>query len=228
LAAGEDAGGSNGGRVGTEAGAIAPAFFFVEHPTVDAPPGSTECVTDDELVRLARAGDASAFDQLVVRHQAAVFRATLAALRAREDAEEAAQDALVRAWKNLDGFRGQSSFRTWLLSIAWNRAMSRRRSLTAWFARRAPLADADGVAAGAVGPLDALGQRELAGQVAAAIDRLSPKLRDALLLAQSGEYGYDEVAAMLNVPVGTVKWRVSDARRRVRERLISLGYANRD
>jgi RNA polymerase sigma-70 factor (ECF subfamily) len=55
-------------------------------------------VTDDELVRLARAGDVDAFDQLVIRHQAAVFRAALAALRVREEAEEAAQDALVRAW----------------------------------------------------------------------------------------------------------------------------------
>jgi RNA polymerase sigma-70 factor (ECF subfamily) len=185
-------------------------------------------VTDDELVRLARAGDTGAFDQLVVRHQAAVFRATLAALRAREDAEEAAQDALVRAWRNLDGFRGQSSFRTWLLSIAWNRAISRRRLLTTWFARRRPLTDADGVATGAAGPFEALGQRDLAQQVAAAIDQLSPKLRDALLLAQSGEYGYDEVAAMLNVPVGTVKWRVSDARRRVKDRLAALGYVHRD
>lgn len=216
------------GRVGVKAGVMAPAFFFGAHPTVDAPPGSTGRVTDDELVRLARAGDAGAFDQLVVRHQAAVFRAALAALRAREDAEEAAQDALVRAWKNLDGFRGQSSFRTWLLSIAWNRAISRRRSVVRWFARRAPLADADGVVGGAAGPLDALGQRELAQQVAAAIDALSPKLRDALLLAQSGDYGYDEVAAMLNVPVGTVKWRVSDARRRVKERLAALGYVPKD
>ena len=212
----------------TRAGAFAPAFSFSRHQTIRPAAGSTGCVTDDELVRLAQAGDAGAFDQLVVRHQAAVFRAALAALRAREDAEEAAQDALVRAWKNLAGFRGQSSFRTWLLAIAWNRAISRRRSLAAWFARRAPLADADGVAGCAAGPLDALGERELARQIAAAIEQLSPKLRDALLLAQSGDYGYDEVAAMLKVPVGTVKWRVSDARRRVKQRLSALGYVNRD
>jgi len=216
------------GRVGTGAGAIAPAFSFSPYPTVEATAGSTGCVTDDELVRLAQAGDAGAFDQLVVRHQAAVFRAALAALRGREDAEEAAQDALVRAWKNLGSFRGQSSFRTWLLAIAWNRAISRRRSLATWFARRAPLADAEGVAGGAAGPLDALHERELGQQIAAAIERLSPKLRDALLLAQSGDYGYDEVAAMLKVPVGTVKWRVSDARRQVKQRLAALGYVHGD
>jgi len=207
---------------------MAPAFFISGHPTIAAPAGSTGCVTDDELVRLAQAGDASAFDQLVVRHQAAVFRAALAALRVREEAEEAAQDALVRAWQKLGSFRGDASFRTWLLSIAWNRALSRRRSIGSWFARRAPLEAAEHVRGDGAGPLDAMREQELARHVAAAIERLSPKLRDALLLAQAGEYGYEEVAAMLKVPVGTVKWRVSDARRRVKQQLTVLGYGSGD
>ena len=54
--------------------------------------------------------------------------AALAALRVREDAEEVAQDAFIRAWRALDRFRGDSSFRTWILRIAWNRAISRRRT----------------------------------------------------------------------------------------------------
>ena len=184
-------------------------------------------MTDDELVRRAQAGDATAFDQLVDRHQAAVYRAALAALRIPEDAEEAAQDALVRAWTKLASFRGDASFRTWLLSIAWNRAISRRRSVTAWFSRRAPVEAADGVAAG-VSPHQSMQGGELARHATQAIDALSPKLRDTLLLAQAGEYGYDEVAAMLKVPVGTVKWRVSEARRQVRQRLVRLGYLNGD
>jgi RNA polymerase sigma-70 factor (ECF subfamily) len=183
-------------------------------------------VTDDELVRLAQAGDAGAFDQLVVRHQSAVFRAALAALRSPEEAEEAAQDALVRAWQKLGSFRGDAAFRTWLLSIAWNRALSRRRSIGAWFARRAPIEAADRVRGDGGGPLDALRERELTRHVAAAIDGLSPKLRDALLLAQSGDYGYDEIAAMLQVPVGTLKSRVFDARKKVKERLVALGYVD--
>lgn len=185
-------------------------------------------VTDDELVRLAQAGDAGAFDQLVVRHQAAVFRAALAALRVREEAEEAAQDAFVRAWRKLAGFRGDATFRTWLLSIAWNRALSRRRSIGAWFARRAPIEAADRVRGDGDGPHEALRQQEMERHVAAAIDGLSPKLRDALLLAQAGEYGYEEIAAMLQVPVGTLKSRVFDARRQVKRRLAAVGYASRD
>jgi RNA polymerase sigma-70 factor (ECF subfamily) len=209
------------------AGAIAPAFFFVDR-TNATPAGSIGCVTDDELVRLAQAGDTVAFDQLVVRHQAAVFRAALAALRVPEEAEEAAQDALVRAWQKLGAFRGDAAFRTWLLTIAWNRALSRRRSIVAWFARRAPIEAADHVRGDGNGPSEALHEQELARHVAAAIEQLSPKLRDALLLAQSGEYGYDEVAAMLRVPVGTLKSRVFDARRQVKQRLAALGYVSRD
>jgi RNA polymerase sigma-70 factor (ECF subfamily) len=186
-------------------------------------------VTDDELIRLAQAGDVSAFDQLVIRHQAAVFRATLAALRDRQEAEEAAQDALVRAWQRLGSFRGEAAFRTWLLSIAWNRALSRRRSVLGWLSRRAPLAAADGVAAEqADGPLDTLRARDLARHATAAIDGLTPKLRDALLLVQSGEYDYAEIAAMLRAPVGTVKWRISEARRQVRQRLAASGFIDGD
>jgi RNA polymerase sigma-70 factor (ECF subfamily) len=64
-------------------------------------------VTDEELVLLARQGDTSAFDQLVVRYQSAVYRAALAALRVPEDAEDAAQEAFVRAWSTLKRFRGE-------------------------------------------------------------------------------------------------------------------------
>ena len=67
---------------------------------------------------------------------------------------------------------------------------------------------------------------ELQAHAARAIHALTPKLRDSLLLAQSGEYHYDEIARMLGVPVGTVKWRISEARRRVREKLSALGYVD--
>jgi RNA polymerase sigma-70 factor (ECF subfamily) len=179
-------------------------------------------VTDAELVALARGGDTAAFDQLVSRHQAAAYRAALAALRNSHDAEEAAQDAFVRAWTHLSRFRGDAAFRTWLLTIVWNRALSRRRAVVRWWRRAAPLEEASAVA-GDVSqgrPIDA----ELRQHVAAAIGALTPTLRDALLLAQSGEYDYESIGVMLGIPVGTVKWRVSEARKKVRARLASLGY----
>ena len=59
-----------------------------------------------------------------------------------------------------------------------------------------------------------------------AIRALSPKLRDALLLAQAGEYSYEQIGAMLRVPLGTIKWRVSEARRLIRKRLQERGYGD--
>jgi RNA polymerase sigma-70 factor (ECF subfamily) len=183
-------------------------------------------VTDDELVLLARQGDPDAFDQLVIRYQSAVYRAALAALRVPQDAEDVAQDAFVRAWSHLGKFRGDSSFKTWLLTIAWNQAMSRRRSVAGWFRRVVAIDEV-------VEPADSgrsqdltLHDSELHAQVQQAIRALSPTLRDALLLAQSGEYAYDEIGSMLKVPVGTVKWRVSEARRKVRLQLIERGYVD--
>jgi RNA polymerase sigma-70 factor, ECF subfamily len=183
-------------------------------------------VTDEELVLLARQGDPDAFDQLVVRHQSAVYRATLAALRVPEDAEEVAQDAFVRAWSNLSRFRGDSSFKTWLLTIAWNQAMSRRRRLRIWFLRASAI---DAIAEAVDGSRQqdaAVHDSELHRQARQAIHALTPKLRDALLLAQSGDYDYNEIAVMLKIPVGTVKWRVSEARKRVRAQLAALGYVD--
>ena len=196
------------------------------NPTLQAAPESIGYVTDEELVLLARQGDPDAFDQLVARHQAAVFRAALAALRVREDAEEVAQDAFIRAWRSLGSFRGDSSFRTWILRIVWNRAISRRRSLAAWLRRATPIDDVAEPVALAAGQYREVQTAELQAHAVSAIQALAPKLRDALLLAQSGEYPYDEIGRMLGIPVGTVKWRVSEARRKVRVQLAALGYVD--
>ena len=178
------------------------------------------------LVAAACAGSRDAFGALVGLHHRVVFRTTLAALGRREDAEDAAQDAFVVAWQKLGGFRGDSSFRTWLLTIAWRKALDRRRSRVAWWKRSMRPARDHGF----VDELDALPEPSadperavIAGELVAHVRReiatLTPKLRDTLLLAASGEHSYQEIATMLGIPLGTVKWRVAEARRVVAERL---------
>jgi len=183
-------------------------------------------VTDDELILLARQGNGEAFAELVGRHQAVVFRTALAAVRRPADAEEIAQDAFVRAWRSLGQFRGESSFRTWVLRIAWNCAMSRRRRLFQWWRREVPIDDARHVTIGGTGADQRVADEELTREIAAAIEALTPKLRGVLLLAQSGEHQYDEIASMLQIPVGTVKWRVAEGRRQVRAQLIARGIVD--
>jgi Sigma-70 region 2 len=90
---------------------------------------SIPCVTDAELVDEARSGDSAAFGELVTRHQAAIIRIARIVCRSREEAEDVAQEAFVTAWKRLDSFRGEAQFRSWLLTIAWRHALSRRESV---------------------------------------------------------------------------------------------------
>jgi len=191
-------------------------------PTAPARDVSISQVTDAELVGRARLGDAAAFGELVDRHRSAVFRAALAALSSRADAEDAAQDAFVTAWRRLAGFRGDASFKTWLLTIAWHEAINHRRRATRWWRRVAD--EEHDVESAARSPEQTAVDAELDGALRAEIRTLPPKLRDALLLAQSGEHRYEEIAAMLDIPLGTVKWRVSEARRVVKVRLQARGY----
>jgi len=188
-------------------------------------------VSDDDLVARARQGDPAAFGALVDRHRSAVYRAALAALGSHAEAEDAAQEAFLLAYRRLTGFRGDASFKTWLLTIAWHQAINRRRSMTRLLRQIVqPTRDEDQdstleqLPAREVSPEDAAARGQLHRAIRAAIRSLSPKLRDALLLAQSGDYSYAEIGAMLDVPVGTIKWRVSEARKLVKARLQERGY----
>jgi len=183
-------------------------------------------VTDDErrLLDLARQGDTQAFGELVGRYKTAVFRAALAALRSPEEAEDVAQEAFWSAYRQLGTFRGEASFKTWVTTIAWRRALDRRGGLLRRLRRIVPLRDASGAVA-AAGPdqekrsIDA----DLAGRAARLIGALPASLRDPLLLFATGEHTCEEIGVLLGVPTGTVKWRLSQGRRRVRERLRRMG-----
>lgn len=191
--------------------------------------------TDLELVRLAQAGDVEAFGELVERNRSAVFRAALAAVRSPAEADDVAQEAFVTAFRKLQTFRGESQFRTWLLSITWRKAIDRRKSVMRWLRVTSTAGwDANGeafddamerVPSETRSQEDALADEELQRNVTRLIGTLPKKLRDALLLSGSGEYTYEQISAMLGVPLGTVKWRVSEARRVLKRKLTALGYA---
>jgi RNA polymerase sigma-70 factor (ECF subfamily) len=189
-----------------------------------APADEQADASEQLLVAAAQSGSREAFGELVSRHERAVFRTALAALGVADEAEDAAQDAFVTAWRKLPGFRRQASFRTWLLTIAWRKALDRRRRRRLWLSRIAPVPDADHNAVDLVHATGSDPERQavsadLVRRARIEIRRLSPRLRDALLLACSGAHRYEEIAAMLRVPVGTVKWRVAEARRILSARL---------
>ena len=205
----------------------------VEIPTGSVPRTTKDCVTDLELVERAQRGDSDAFGVLVERHHRAALRAAVAALGAVDEADDAVQEAWIAARDRLAGFRGDAAFRTWLLAIVWHKATDRRRGVGRWV-RRLISMDAGEETPGAVPSLafTAAGpspeRAALAGEqqrtIARLVRALPAKLRDPLVLVGSGDYSYDDVAAMLATPVGTVKWRVAEARRQLRVKLTRLGF----
>jgi RNA polymerase sigma-70 factor (ECF subfamily) len=190
---------------------------------------------DLETTRLAaraRSGDADAFNALVDLHHRAARRVALAALGNLEDADEAVQDACLTAWRRIDRLAEPGAFRAWLLRITWRKALDRRRSLSGWIKRiRRHDSDEgepfDDIAASDIAPDEALLTRERDRVVAQLIRSLPPRLRDPFLLAASGEHRYEDIATLLGMPVGTVKWRMLEARRVLREKLVRLGFGER-
>jgi RNA polymerase sigma-70 factor, ECF subfamily len=185
-------------------------------------------VSDLELVARAQGGDEAAFGRLVDQHRGAVFRAAMAVLGSESEADEAAQDAFVAAYHALGSFRQASSFKTWLLAIAWRRALDHRRRLRSRL-RRLVSGDAFGWEhwpGSAPSPESQLIDARLRHDVRRLLAGLPPRLRAPLLLAASGDHTYEEMAVILGKRVGTVKWQVAEARRLLRQRLAGLGYGN--
>jgi RNA polymerase sigma-70 factor (ECF subfamily) len=181
------------------------------------------------LVTRARAGDADAFGALIEVHHRAARRVALAALGNLADADEAVQDACLTAWRRIDRLDDPAAFRAWLLRITWRKALDRRRSIVGWIKRlhrdtseREDIFDT--IAAADAGPDESLLGRERDRVVAQLIRSLPVRLRDPFLLAASGEHRYEDIATVLGLPLGTVKWRMAEARRVLRDKLQRMGF----
>ena len=167
---------------------------------------------DDELVRRYLAGDGDAFTTLMERHQQRVFAVCMRVLGNGEDAADAVQDAFLSALRKLSQFRGDALFTTWLHRIAVNACYDILRKR-----RRQPLLhgveDPDGPGHEEGIPAEDHAD-EVAGtrDAAAALARVPEEFRVALVLADVQDMPYEEIARVLDVPVGTVKSRVHRGR----------------
>ncbi len=171
--------------------------------------------TDDDLqtIRRIAAGDREALTELYLRYHQPLFRYLLQLTPDHGLAEELLQDTLVAVWRSARGFEGRSSVQTWLLGIARRQAHNTLRQ------RGAPLADAaelDTLPATEPGPeasaLASAARAELAG----AFTQLAAVHREVLALTFVEGLSYQQIARVLGVPVGTVKSRLSNARRALR------------
>lgn len=158
------------------------------------------------LVSKARDGDLDAFDALVRAHSAAVYRVALRLLGDAGDAEDAAQEAFLQAWRSLRRFRGDSSFATWMYRIVTNRCLNILRSRR----ETAPLEDEG--ASSAPGPEQVVVARSEFAVLRQAIDELTPGQRATLVLREFEGCTYEEIAEILELSVPAVKSRLHRAR----------------
>jgi RNA polymerase sigma-70 factor (ECF subfamily) len=174
---------------------------------------------EEELVDRARRGDAAAFERLVVVHQELAFRTAYLIARDASDAEEAAQDGFVKAYRALGRFRTGAPFRPWLLAIVANEARNRRRSA----GRRAALvlrAGEEGRSGDAApSPEAALLAGEGRARLLAAVEALAEPDRDVIACRYLLDLSEEETAAALDLPRGTVKSRTHRALEKLKEAL---------
>ena len=187
---------------------------------------------EQKLVLRAKNGDQEAFAQLVQATQRQVYHLALRMLGTPEDAEEAAQEAFLAAWKGLASFKMESSFSTWLYRLTSNlcidviRREKRRRDIVSVHS----LDDDDQEAGGAIqvadlrfDPENAALRRELRDTLRQGLDSLSEEHRRILTLRELGGLSYEEIGRQLRLEAGTVKSRIARARLQLRKFLLTQG-----
>jgi RNA polymerase sigma-70 factor (ECF subfamily) len=175
-------------------------------------------VADAELARQAASGDGGAFGALVDRHAPAVRRAARALLGNEHDADDAAQDGLLAAWRAIDRYDPERPFRPWLMRIVLNAARDlQRRGVV-----RRTEAISPAVAAPGSGPERDTDRALIRDRVAAALAGLPERQRLAITMFDAEGYAHAEIAEVLGIPEGTVRSDVFHARRSLREKLGSL------
>lgn len=179
---------------------------------------------DAELVRLAQAGDAKAFEALVVKYQRRIARHVARYVRNSGDVEDIVQDVFIRAHRGLASFRGDSAFFSWLYRIATNASLThlKRSRNDVLLGDDAPEERAEAFEPGvsdAADPERTLMAKQIADTVQKALARLQPDLAEALMLYEVEGKPYAEIAGMLDIPIGTVRTRIFRAREFIAKRL---------
>lgn len=185
---------------------------------MESPVQKVEAENDQLLVDRARLGDRHAFDLLVLKYQSRLLSVVSRLVTNQNDAMDVLQDTFVKAFRSLKTFRGESAYYTWLYRIAVNTAKN-------YVATRAKEAkdvsfDEDGTSEALAlqdiaAPEEEAGAEELQRAILDTIERLPEDLKYALTLRELEGMSYDEIAVMMNCPIGTVRSRIFRARDQV-------------
>ena len=184
---------------------------------------------DQQLVERVQRGDKHAFDLLVAKYQRKLGRLISRFVRDTGEAEDVTQEAFIKAYRALPGFRGDSAFYTWLYRIGINTAKnyllsSKRRTPTSttFDAEEAESFEDAGLLHEVSTPENELMSKQVVSVVQATLQQLPEDLRSALTLREIEGLSYEEIASVMNCPVGTVRSRIFRAREAVAEKLRPL------
>jgi RNA polymerase sigma-70 factor (ECF subfamily) len=190
---------------------------------------------DHQLVLRAQRGDKVAFELLVNKYERKLQRLLSRLVRDPSEVEDVTQEAFIKAYRALPTFRGESAFYTWLYRIGINTA---KNYLTAQGRKAPPMVDIDpedaessgesGLARDTNTPEQELMSRQVAETVNAAMDALPEELRAAIMLREIEGMSYDEIAAIMNCPIGTVRSRIFRAREAIADQLRPLLGTHKD
>jgi RNA polymerase sigma-70 factor, ECF subfamily len=181
---------------------------------------------DQELVLRAQAGDKRAFEMLVIKYQRKLARLLGRLVRDQAEVEDVTQEAFIKAYRALPSFRGDSAFYTWLYRIGINTA----KNYLVASGRRAPTStiydseEAEGFEEGnqlrdVNTPENELASKQIAEIINATMDELPEELRTAITLREIEGLSYEEIAEIMNCPIGTVRSRIFRAREAIAEKL---------
>ena len=196
------------------------------------PPKSYTDVSDQQVVVFAQEGREDAYRELIKRYERPVYSLIYRMVRDNETAEDLAQETFIKVLNNIDRYRPEFKFSSWLFKIANNITIDplRRRQLDTTSIEGAPdavtgermRATAVAVASGGESPLEELESRELGASIEEAIAKLRPEYRACIILRHVEDYSYDEIAEIVKLPLGTVKTYIHRARQELREHLGDL------
>lgn len=183
---------------------------------------------DDDLIKLSLTGDTRAFEELVVRYQNKVYTLAYRYMGNEDDANDMAQEALVKAFRSLKAFKGDSSFGTWLYRITTNVCLDelrKRKRTVHMISLDEPVATMDGDEydkefADQSPTADIIyEQKELEAYLQANINLLKPEHKTVIVLRDVMDFTYEEIADILQTSIGTVKSRLSRGREILRKKL---------
>ena len=174
---------------------------------------------DNFLIKQAIRGDAYAFEQLMRRHESRMYSVAIRMCGNREDAQDCVQEAMIRIYRSISGFKGQSAFSTWVYRVTMNTCLDELRR-----AKRKKASSLDEKLETGWSPADDMDtpehyalRSEKRRQIEKAIQSLPEDMRSAVVLRDVQGCAYDEIAVILNTNVGTVKSRISRGRSKLRE-----------